>query len=97
MSEREKEEEEGEEERQILLVQRTDLNLPYVYLKMFPMTVELKEPTNRAFSLTWPASMQIYWNKRKRLHNKRVQIPQDRFGTPTWPPFHCFGTTIWPP
>ena len=41
------------------------------------------------FSLTWPASMQIYWNKRKRLHKKRVQLPQDWFGTPTWPPFHC--------
>ena len=21
--------------------------------------------------------MQIYWNKRKRLHNKRVQLPQN--------------------
>jgi len=36
--------------------------------------------------------MQIYWNKRKRLHKKRVQLPEDWFGTPTWPPFHCFGT-----
>ena len=26
----------------------------------------------RVFSLTWPAYMQIYWNKRKRLHKKRV-------------------------
>ena len=49
------------------------------------------------FSLTWPLSMQIYWNKRKRLHKKRVQLPQDWFGTQTWPPFHCFGTQIWPP
>ena len=40
--------------------------------------------------------MQIYWNKRKSLHKKRVQLPQDWFGTPTWPPFHCFGTPIWP-
>ena len=52
---------------------------------------------NRAFSLTWPAPRQIYWNKRKRLRKKRVQLPQDWFGTPTWPPFHCFGTPIWPP
>ena len=52
---------------------------------------------NRVFSLTWSASMQIYWNKRKRLHKKRAQLPQDWFGTPTWPPFHCFGTPIWPP
>ena len=39
------------------------------------------------FSLRWPASMQICWNKRKRLHKKRVQLPQDWFGTPTWPPW----------
>ena len=49
------------------------------------------------FSLTWPASMQIYWNKRERLHKKRVKLPRDWFGTPTWPPFHCFGTPTWPP
>ena len=35
----------------------------------------------RVFSLTWLASMQIYWNKRKRLHKKRVQLPEDWFGT----------------
>ena len=51
----------------------------------------------RVFSLTWPASMQIYWNKRKRLHKKRVQLPQDWFRTPTWRPSHCFGTPICPP
>ena len=51
---------------------------------------------NRAFSLTWPASMQIYWNKRKCLHLKRVQLPQDWLRTPTWPPFRCFGTPKWP-
>ena len=48
------------------------------------------------FSLTRPASIQIYYNKRKRLHKKRVQLPQDWFGTQTWPPFHCFWTQIWP-
>ena len=41
--------------------------------------------------------MQIYWNKRKHLHKKRVQLPKDWVGTPTWLPFHCFGTPIWPP
>ena len=51
----------------------------------------------RVFSLTWPASMQIYRNKRKRLHKKRVQLPQDWFRTPTWPPFYFFGNPIWPP
>ena len=34
-------------------------------------------PTNRVFSLTWLAAFQIYWNKRKRLHKKGVQLPQD--------------------
>ena len=28
--------------------------------------------------------MQIYSNKRKRLHKKRVQRPQDWFGTQTY-------------
>ena len=51
----------------------------------------------RAFSVTRPASMPIYWNKRKHLHVERVQLPQDFLGTPTWPPFHCFRTPIWPP
>ena len=51
----------------------------------------------RVFSLTWPASRQICWHKRKRLHEKTVYLPQDWFGKPTWPPFHCFGTPIWPP
>ena len=52
--------------------------------------------SNGAFSLTWPGSKQ-YWNKIKDLLKKRVQVPQDLFGTPTWPPFYCFGTAIWPP
>ena len=39
------------------------------------------------FSLMWPASMQIYWKKRKPLNKKRVQLPQDWFETPTWPPW----------
>ena len=51
----------------------------------------------KAFSLTLPASMLIYWDKRKHLHEKRVQLLEDFLGTPTWPPFHCFRTPIWPP
>ena len=31
--------------------------------------------------------MQIYLSKRESLHKKRVQLPQDWFGTPTWPPW----------
>ena len=52
---------------------------------------------NSVFSLTFPASMQIYWNKRKRSHKKRVQLPQDWFGTQTWQPFYFLGTQIWLP
>ena len=62
------------------------------------ISIRLYSPFSyRVFSLTWPAYMQIYWNKRKRLDKKRVQLPEDWFGTPTWPPFHRFGTPIWPP
>ena len=37
------------------------------------------------------------WKKESVCIRKRVQLPQDWFGTQTWPPFHCFGTQIWPP
>ena len=50
--------------------------------------------SNRAFSLTWPASMHIYGNKKDFLHKKRVQLQQDLFGTPIWPPFHCWNTNM---
>ena len=41
--------------------------------------------------------MQIYCNKRKCSHKKRVQLPKVEFGTPKWLPFHCFRKPIWPP
>ena len=40
----------------------------------------MTETVYRAFSLTWPASMQMHWNKRNCLHKKIVQLP---LGTPT--------------
>ena len=49
-----------------------------------------------AFSRTWPAATLDYWNKSKCLHKNGVQIPEDKFGTPSWPPFLCFGTPTWP-
>ena len=49
---------------------------------------------NGVFSLTWPASMQIYWNKRK-VYIRRVQHPQDWFETPSLLLFHCFWTPTW--
>jgi len=42
----------------------------------------------RAFSLTWPAPVQIYWNK-----SVNIRLPQDWFPTPTWPPFHAAVTS----
>ena len=33
---------------------------------------------------------QIYGNKRIILHKKRVQLSQDLFETPIWPPFIVF-------
>ena len=57
----------------------------------------LSTPSYTAISLTWPKSTQVYWNKRKCLHKKRIQCSQDCLGSPTWPPFHCFGTPIWLP
>ena len=41
----------------------------------------------RAFSLTWPASMLISWNKREHSHEKRVQLPENFLGTPIWRPW----------
>ena len=41
--------------------------------------------------------MLIYWNKRKHLREKRIELSEDFLGTPTWPPFHGFGAPIWPP
>ena len=36
----------------------------------------------RAFSLRWPASILIYWNKREHLHKKRAHLPNDFLATP---------------
>ena len=35
------------------------------------------------FRLTCRAAMQIYWNKGKCLHEKRIELPQDWLGTRT--------------
>ena len=45
----------------------------------------------RAFSLTWSASMQIYWNIKENIYIYQKSSPPIGFswiGTPTWPPFH---------
>ena len=73
------------------------LELHYTMSQLLIMDDRLREAPYRSFSLTWPATMQIYWDKNKFVHKKRVQLPQDWFGTPTWPSFHCFGTPIWLP
>ena len=62
----------------------------------------------RAYSLSWPASMQIYGNKRNFLYKERVQLLQDLFGTPIWPlwshlnilcgvPWDLWRHSKWPP
>ena len=33
---------------------------------------------NKAFLLTWPVSMQIYWNKRKLLHKEKKDFNSHR-------------------
>ena len=38
----------------------------------------------KQYAFTCRAAIQIDWNKRKCLHKKRVQLPQDWFGSPTW-------------
>ena len=38
---------------------------------------------NRAFSFTWQTAMQIFYDKRRRLHKKRVKLPRDWLRTPT--------------
>ena len=38
---------------------------------------------NTTVSLTWLATMQIYWYKRKSLYKKRAQLPEEWFGTLT--------------
>ena len=43
--------------------------------------VLLQNELDRAFSLTWPAYMQIFWNKRKRLHKKKeFNVPRIGLG-----------------
>ena len=59
-------------------------------------------PSNRAFSFTWPASMQICWSKRKaQLHwIRRCCDQHGRHPQVSWltrPPFHFFGTPIGSP
>ena len=45
-----------------------------------------------AFSLTCPSLMKMFWNKRSFLRKKSVQLPQDLFGMPIWPPLLVWST-----
>ena len=47
------------------------------------------------FSLTWSTAIFFNENKRKRLHNNRVEFLEDLVGAPTWPPFLCLGAPSW--
>ena len=57
------------------------LSSPFSFPMVHPLKLNGPWKVYRVFSLTSPESMLIYWNKRKRLHNKRVQLPEDWFGT----------------
>ena len=53
--------------------------------------------TRIVFSLTWPASMQIYWIKRKRLHKKSFNSQRIGLGHQHGRCFIVLGPPIWPP
>ena len=73
--------------------------IPFELINAIFQTLNKLHDNRRAYThaLTCLAPMQIYWNKRKCLHKKRVELTQDWFGTQTCPMFHCFGTPIWLP
>ena len=49
-----------------------------------------KNVRSSVFSLAWSAAMQIYWIKRRFLHEDKVQLPQKPFrSAPAWPLFRC--------
>ena len=71
---------------------------PTVFFVISSCSTILNLLANRAFSLTWPASMLIYWNKkgfyiRKEFNSHRVVLVHQHgrrfivFGTPLWPPW----------
>ena len=58
------------------------LSMFFFLPRTFPLPVIIQcmtETVYRAFSLKWPAPMQIHWKKRNCLHKKIVQLP---LGTP---------------
>ena len=65
--------------------------LLHIYLR------RLKEQRVRYFSPKWPAIMQIYWNKKKRFSQTRVQLSQGWLEYQHGRPFYFFETPLWPP
>ena len=56
----------------------------------------------RAFSLTWPSSMQIYWNKktvwiRKKFNSHRICLGHQHGRAPIWPPWRHVKTLYMSP
>ena len=64
-----------------------------IYRRLYE--IQVLNTLNRAFSRTWPASLQIYWNKRKRLLTKRIQF-QPHIHVHGCHFKYCFGTPVWP-
>ena len=50
--------------------------------------------TYRAFSLTWAANCKLckFIGTKESVYTRKKFNYQDRFRTPTWPPFYCFTT-----
>ena len=69
------------------------------FIDQLTITTEPIVPNARLQSVFthFASGMQIYWNKRKRLLKKRVQLPRDWFGDTNMSAVSCFGTPIWPP
>ena len=59
-------------------------------LRFFPKT---KMSLKSVFTHVASIYANLLEQKRKRLHKKGLQLPQDWFWTPTWPPFKLFWDT----
>ena len=82
----------------LMLIER--LNRPFSVLSRFlsfmnkAITMSMSHSRMRKFIKGVFTHVARIYDNLLRLHKKRVQLLQDWFGTPTWPPFHCFGAPL---
>ena len=59
-----------------------------------------RSSSNRQYALSCPGAMQSYWNKKKVLLKKRIELPRDGFATPNGRQFivveHQYGSMTSP-